>query len=262
MMLAIFNLPISADNKTVRVRMKDTSACLALNDSSSYIVPVVVGVNGGPKYNSIVLKPICDSLFVTIDHIDVDGSCMPMSMADNKIVGVSVEETNHDGLIGIIYFKISRDVPVGVPIHVFIEAEASGIESGEVKCHSDLITIKVHERTIIHQDRVEPTCEECGLTSGDYCEECRKPYDHLPEIIPPTGHKDDGRDGECDICGKCLADINKDGAVNAKDLTRIMKYLAGYTIDEHEPTIYTTDVNCDGIFNAKDLTRLMKIISR
>lgn len=51
-------------------------------------------------------------------------------------------------------------------------------------------------------------------------------------------------------------DVNGDGAVNSKDLTRLMKYVAGENVE-----IYGGDINGDGTVNAKDLTRLMKYIS-
>ena len=50
-------------------------------------------------------------------------------------------------------------------------------------------------------------------------------------------------------------DINGDGSVNNKDLTRLMKYLAGEDVTFNEAAL---DVNGDGNVNNKDLTRLMK----
>ena len=53
-------------------------------------------------------------------------------------------------------------------------------------------------------------------------------------------------------------DINGDGKVNVKDLTRLMKY-----INHENVTVVTAalDVNGDGKVNVKDLTRLMKYIN-
>ena len=53
-------------------------------------------------------------------------------------------------------------------------------------------------------------------------------------------------------------DINGDGSVNNKDLTRLMKYLAGEDVDVVEEAL---DVNNDGSINNKDLTRLMKFLA-
>ena len=52
-------------------------------------------------------------------------------------------------------------------------------------------------------------------------------------------------------------DINGDKAVNSKDLTRMMKYIAGEIVE----LLSDADINGDGIVNSKDLTRLMKIIA-
>ena len=53
-------------------------------------------------------------------------------------------------------------------------------------------------------------------------------------------------------------DINGDGDVNNKDLTRLMKYLAG---DDVEVVSEVLDVNGDGSVNNNDLTRLMKYLA-
>ena len=53
-------------------------------------------------------------------------------------------------------------------------------------------------------------------------------------------------------------DINGDGTVNNKDLTRLMKYLAGEDVNVVEDAL---DVNGDGNVNNKDLTRLMKYLA-
>lgn len=53
-------------------------------------------------------------------------------------------------------------------------------------------------------------------------------------------------------------DINDDGVVNNKDLTRLMKYLSGEDVLVSEDAL---DVNGDGNINNKDLTRLMKFLS-
>ena len=54
-----------------------------------------------------------------------------------------------------------------------------------------------------------------------------------------------------------IGDINGDGKVNSKDLTRLMKLISGEKVE----VFGTPDINGDGAVNSKDLTRLMKIIS-
>lgn len=53
-------------------------------------------------------------------------------------------------------------------------------------------------------------------------------------------------------------DINGDGDVNGKDLTRMMRYLSG---EDAEVINGNLDTNGDGDVNGKDLTRLMRYIS-
>ena len=53
-------------------------------------------------------------------------------------------------------------------------------------------------------------------------------------------------------------DINGDGVVNSKDLTRLLKYISHEEVEVNEAAL---DVNGDGEVNSKDLTRLLKYIS-
>ncbi len=53
-------------------------------------------------------------------------------------------------------------------------------------------------------------------------------------------------------------DINGDGSVNNKDLTRLFQYLSGYEVEVEETRI---DINGDGSVNNKDLTRLFQYLS-
>ena len=53
-------------------------------------------------------------------------------------------------------------------------------------------------------------------------------------------------------------DINGDGNVNTKDLTRLLKYINHEDVDCTEKAL---DVNGDGKVNTKDLTRLLKHIN-
>lgn len=58
--------------------------------------------------------------------------------------------------------------------------------------------------------------------------------------------------------GVVAGDINGDGKVNNKDLTRLLKYLAGEGVTVNETLL---DTNGDGKVNNKDLTRLLRYVS-
>lgn len=108
---------------------------------------------------------------------------------------------------------------------------------------------------------VDATCTEAG-TSTVKCERCG---DEQVTIIEALGH--DFVDGVCTRCGEhedqpnpdvIVGDVNGDGVVNSKDLTRLMKYIAG---DPDAKLEGNGDINGDEKVNSKDLTRLMKIIA-
>ena len=89
-----------------------------------------------------------------------------------------------------------------------------------------------------------------------------------PATTEAAGH----RHKECVVCGYRTAeedieklsgdrvpgDINGDGSVNNKDLTRLFQYLSDWDVEVDEGAL---DVNGDGSVNNKDLTRLFQYLS-
>lgn len=65
-------------------------------------------------------------------------------------------------------------------------------------------------------------------------------------------------DGKITVIDYLPGDINGDGNVNTKDLTRLLKYINHEDVDCTEQAL---DVNGDGKVNTKDLTRLLKYIN-
>ena len=53
-------------------------------------------------------------------------------------------------------------------------------------------------------------------------------------------------------------DVNRDGKINAKDVTALMKYLVGVTVKDFDPD--AADYDGNGKLNAKDVTALMKYL--
>lgn len=65
--------------------------------------------------------------------------------------------------------------------------------------------------------------------------------------------------GDIKIAQYTPGDINDDGKVNTKDLTRLLKYINHEDVEYNEQAL---DVNGDGKVNTKDLTRLLRYINR
>jgi len=65
-------------------------------------------------------------------------------------------------------------------------------------------------------------------------------------------------DGKIMVTDYLPGDINGDGSVNTKDLTRLLRYI---NHEDVECTEKALDVNGDGRVNSKDLTRLLKYIN-
>ena len=88
----------------------------------------------------------------------------------------------------------------------------------------------------------EATAEENGLRE-EICSVCGYKSGNSEEIIYSTH-----------IAG----DINGDGSLNNKDLTRLFQYLSDWDVEVNESAL---DVNGDGSVNNKDLTRLFQYLS-
>ncbi|MBR5923556.1 MAG: hypothetical protein IKZ59_07165, partial [Clostridia bacterium] len=110
-----------------------------------------------------------------------------------------------------------------------------------------------------------------------HCSECDGNFDRgAHELIwkvtkKATAEENGLKEEICSICGYKTGnsetveygghepgDINNDGKVNNKDLTRLFQYLSDWDVEVNEDAL---DVNGDGKINNKDLTRLFQYLS-
>ncbi len=88
----------------------------------------------------------------------------------------------------------------------------------------------------------EATAEENGLRE---------------EICSVCGYKS-GKSEDIIYSSHIAGDINGDGSLNNKDLTRLFQYLSDWDVEVNEAAL---DINGDGSVNNKDLTRLFQYLS-
>ena len=188
------------------------------------------------------------------------------------------------------YFSVTMDKPVPHD-HVWVDTvvDPTCSEQGYTLHVCSICNKKVKDTytdTIPHDyeaDVTEPTCTDGGFTTytctmcGDtYVDDWTDPLDHAWDegvvTLEPTETEDGVRTYTCGHCGATRTetipatgapayvpgDINGDGIVNSKDLTRLLKYVSGNDVEVNEAAL---DVNGDGVVNSKDLTRLLKYVS-
>ena len=136
-------------------------------------------------------------------------------------------------------------------------AIAVNIPVWNVNADNNIISI-LNAEHIYDANVTPPACTEQGYTT--YTCVCGESY--VDDYVDALGHTYEN--GICTECGEAdpdhhtPGDINGDGDVNNKDLTRLFKHLSGYTAEVVERAL---DVNGDGSVNNKDLTRLFKYLS-
>ena len=110
-------------------------------------------------------------------------------------------------------------------------------------------------------------CESCSAELDKAAHTASDWIVDVEATTTATGHQYK----ECIVCGKVLeeedipkliahtpGDINGDGELNNKDLTRFFQYLSDWDVEVNETAL---DVNGDGSVNNKDLTRLFQYLS-
>ncbi len=118
-----------------------------------------------------------------------------------------------------------------------------------------------------------PTCTEGGYTTY-YCAHCKDSYvtnytDALCHTIANWEHNTQNYWHVCTVCGEVIetktipvirqkGDINGDGKVNNKDITRLFQYLSDWDVNVNRAAL---DINNDNAVNNKDLTRLFQYLS-
>ena len=152
--------------------------------------------------------------------------------------------------------KTYNTLPIAVEIAQWFE------QYGGYACEhslSDCVCTKCGEINHIYTASITaPTCTEQGYTT--YTCICGNSY--VDDYVDALGHN--WEDGSCTLCGAAdpdyhlPGDINGDGEVDNKDLTRLFRYLSDYDVEVVEAAL---DVNGDGEVNNKDLTRLFRYLS-
>ena len=150
----------------------------------------------------------------------------------------------------------------------------------------NLALVKLAGHDVEITSSAEATCYEDGFTAYR-CPECGDEF----VISVPGGHKlsrfaavkpTAEQDGcveyrKCEVCGKCfsdengeeqiepesvilkLGDVNRDGALNARDVIAIMDHILGAADDDFDAEL--ADYNDDYRVNARDVIAVMKAIA-
>ena len=161
--------------------------------------------------------------------------------ADDLVI--AIDPANHEAELVYVGAKAATCVETGTAAHY--NCAACGGNYSDDKGANALESIETpvdennHVNTVV-RDAVKPNGEQAGYTGDTYCLDCGKKiaegeeYNYIP------------------------GDVNNDGSVDNKDLTRLFQYLSGWDVEVNEAAV---DINGDGSSDNKDLTRLFQYLS-
>ncbi len=213
-----------------------------------YTYGVVIRGGVGNGWSCFNLGGMFDSLTFDLGHIDG-------SSTGSTTLKVYCDEV------------FREEIPVSDSMYIMpVTINVSGLNQIRFEVEGEIFQYGLGNITAVHNHTwaeekavgAEPTCILAG-EKAVYCLTCGEADPATVEVIPALGHN--YVDNVCTRCGKPekiipSGDVNNDGATNSKDLTRLMKVVAGEMIDA-----VGGDINGDGVVNSKDLTRLMKFIA-
>ena len=165
---------------------------------------------------------------------------------NSYVIGAVAATCTSTGRTGTVYCAdcfaiIAEDAETPVAAHNVGEwiTDANGHHHHCADCDQD---VDAGEHTYEWVITKEATAEENGLRE---------------EVCSVCGYKS-GNSEEIIYSAHIAGDINGDGSLNNKDLTRLFQYLSDWDVEVDEKAL---DINGDGSVNNKDLTRLFQYLS-
>lgn len=283
--LCLFPVSVSVSAETVQPEISGVAA--AGKPGETVTVEVAITENPGVAYLKLKVDYNADKLtlisaentgllpgrFVTSPNTSVRPYVLTWSSAANAV---------EDGVIVKLTFRIAEDAPMG----------DTQVSLTVAECYTDTledVTLATLPATVsvlcphanIQQIPEEPaTCTQIGYTAGEFCTDCgiyvsgHQPIPTLEHTAGEPVKENEGEDNSYDLAVYCTAcgaemsrehvdgylpgDINGDGSVNNKDVTRLFQHLSNYDVAVVERAL---DTNGDGSVNNKDLTRLFQYLS-
>lgn len=180
------------------------------------------------------------------DHASAD-----MISADSVYSGFIEDRDDND------FYKISFEKDGEIQIkfeHSLVSND--DYSRWEMTVYRETDTIQEIFRDDFYVNKQSTLTSKIGVSSGTYYIKLGR-YWYNDTSVDGVTYNLSVLTGEQPPVSDGVGDINGDKAVNSKDLTRMMKYIAGEIVE----LLSDADINGDGVVNSKDLTRLMKIIA-
>lgn len=182
---------------------------------------------------AIVLLNTCLTLYADTAKIDIEKTNVRL----DETVSVTLEFSTTFNM-----YAVACDLVYDNTVLEYISSSTNSVNNmgNKVRIVQDLNGVKTYSATVTF--KAKSTGKSTLIFS---CEG----YDNIDEVKYTISKT---------INIYTAGDINSDGVVNNKDLTRMFQFLSDWDVEVDETAL---DINNDGAVNNKDLTRLFQFLS-
>ena len=273
-------VPFTVSAGGVTVALPENAGIITVSDGRAApgeTLDLSVSVETNPGLMYLSLSPVYDEELLELLSMEATAE-EGWYIGAKAAVWDQTEDSDFTGQVLTLHFRVKEDAPQAQTV-VRLQVEAANyneeeipfdVRGGQVRIGDAVETVTVTFDAAggsVSPESVEvssgeaigtlPTPEREGWVFLGWFTAPMESYVLAGQGTPVTAESVFEEDGTAYAHWRLPGDINGDGKLNNKDVTRLQKHLKG---DEVEINVAALDVNGDGKVNNKDLTRLQKYL--